>query len=242
MNRRERVMLMIAIVMLGAIIFKFMIHDPQQAQYETLVVARDSAQAELDKDERIVARAAQARAEYERMKSYIATVEQKMPQRKEIPALLTAMEEFTHHVGVTFQSIHPGTLTAVMAQQSGQPAQPAAPAHPAGTGATTPAKPIPYSSMSVDISLTGTFAQTVQYLRELRNFPRLIIVDSVALTPNGFPHLSINIKTEIFTLGTPDQAAEAPTATAAPATAPGSPGAPAPAAPAPGAPARQGGH
>jgi Tfp pilus assembly protein PilO len=207
MNRRERAMLMIAVVTLGAIIFKFMIHDPQQAQHETLVAARDAAQAELDKDERIVARAAQARAEYERVRSYIATVEKKLPQRKEIPALLTAMEQFTHHVGVSFESIHPGTLTAVNAPQAPAPAA----AHPRGAAPANgqqTGRAVPYSSMAVDISLRGTFAQTVQYLGELRNFPRLVIVDSVALSPYGFPHLGITIKAEIFTLGTPDQASD----------------------------------
>jgi Tfp pilus assembly protein PilO len=206
MNRRERFMLMIAVVMLGGIIFKFVIHDPQQAQYETLVATRDSTQADLDRDERIVARAAQARAEYERMRTYIATVEHKLPQRKEIPALLTAMEQFTHRVGVSFESIHPGSLSAVIAPAP-QPA--AAAGRPRSSGAgNTRAMPVPYSSMSVDISLRGTFAQTVQYLRELRDFPRLVIVNSVALSPATVPDLAITIKAEIFTLGTPDQASD----------------------------------
>ena len=209
MNRRERLMLMVAIVILGGIVFKFMIHDPQQAQYQVLAAARDSAQAELDRDERIVARAAQARAEYERVRTYIATVERKLPQRKEIPALLTAMEQFTHHVGVTFESIHPGTLAAVVAAQpaqSSQKGQTPEAGHPGGTSAQQAAKQIPYSSMQVDLQLRGTFAQAVQYLRELRNFPRLVIVNSVSMSPSTYPNLGITIRAEIFTLGTPDEA------------------------------------
>jgi Tfp pilus assembly protein PilO len=54
----------------------------------------------------------------------------------------------------------------------------------------------------VDIQLTGTFAQVVEYLKELRNFPRLIIVDSVALTPQTLPKLGVTIRAEIYTLGT----------------------------------------
>jgi Tfp pilus assembly protein PilO len=222
MNRRERLMLMVAVVILGGIIFKFMIHDPQQAQYEGLAAARDSAQAELDRDERIVARAAQARAEYERVRTYIATVERKLPQRKEIPALLTAMEQFTHHVGVTFESIHPGTLTAVVApQQPGQGSQKGQTPAPAGRPGGTPAdqqaaKQVPYSSMPVDLSLRGTFPQAVQYLRELRNFPRLVIVNSVSMSPSTYPNLGITIRAEIFTLGTPDEAAGGQPAPAGP--------------------------
>ena len=205
MNSRERFMLMVATVILGGIIFKFMIHDPQQSQYEGLAAARDSAQAELDRDEQVVARATQARAEYERVRTYIATVERKLPQRKEIPALLTAMEQFTHHVGVGFESIRPGMLAAVVVAPQPAQASQKGQTHAAGRPAD---KTIPYSSMEVDLQLRGTFAQAVQYLRELHNFPRLVIVDSVSMSPNTFPSLGITIKAEIFTLGTPEDAAD----------------------------------
>ncbi|HEV2283242.1 MAG TPA: type 4a pilus biogenesis protein PilO [bacterium] len=199
MNRRDRLMLMIAIVLLGGIVFKFEIYDPQQAQYTTLVAARDAAADELARDERIVARAPQARAEYERARAHIAAVEQKLPQQKEIPALLAAMERFTKNVGVVFQSIRPGPLSAVALPPG------AAQASPAGAqGQTRPGQHPPvYSSMPVELSLSGTFEQTVAYLRGLKNFPRLVIIDSVSLTPQVLPKLSVTIKAEIYTLGTP---------------------------------------
>jgi Tfp pilus assembly protein PilO len=109
-NSRERLMLMVAIVLLGGIAFKFLIHDPQQAQYEQLVSARDAAAGELAKDQQIVARAAGAHQEYARLRAYIATVEQKLPRRKEIPALLTSMEAFTTQIGVTLRSPSRGPL------------------------------------------------------------------------------------------------------------------------------------
>jgi Tfp pilus assembly protein PilO len=204
MNRRERLMLMVAIVLLGGIIFKFFIHDPAQAEHDTLVAARDSAAAELTKDQQIVARAEHARQEYERLRAYIATMEQKLPQRKEIPALLTAMEQFTKQVGVTLTSIHPGTLTVVNAAPAAgaQGQAPAGRAPAAGSG-QKPARTLAYSSMPVDLLLSGTFAQTVDYLKQLRNFPRLIIVDSVSLSPQKLPQLNVTIRAEMYTLGTP---------------------------------------
>jgi Tfp pilus assembly protein PilO len=205
MNRRERLMLMIAIVLLGGIIFKFFIHDPAQAEYTTLAAARDSAAAELTKDQQIVARAEHARQEYERLRAYIATMEQKLPQRKEIPALLTAMEQFTKQVGVTLTSIHPGTLTAVNAAPAGTQGQAPAGQAPAAAARSgqMPARTLAYSSMPVDLLLNGTFAQTVDYLKQLRNFPRLIIVDSVSLAPQTLPKLNVTIRAEMYTLGTP---------------------------------------
>jgi Tfp pilus assembly protein PilO len=216
MNRRERLLLMVAIVLLGGIGFKFLIHDPHQAEYNTLVTARDAAADELARDERIVARAPQARAEYERVRAHIAAVEQKLPQRKEIPALLTAMEQFTKQVGVTLMSLRPGPLTAITpaaASQTPTGARPSTAAQtstaggpgqgPAGAGTARSGHAPAYSSMPVEIALEGTFAQTVEYLRNLNSIPRLVIVDSVALTPLAFPKLGVSIRAEIYTLGTP---------------------------------------
>lgn len=202
MNRRERLMLMIGIVLLGGIVFKYLIYDPQQAQYETLVTARDAAATELARDEQIVARADEARQEYDRLSSHIAAVEQKLPDRKEIPSLLIAMEQFTKQVGVSFQSIKPGPLTAVAvpgaARPSGAPQAGKTPPGQARTG-----RVLAYSSMPVDISLMGTFAQAVEYMRELKNLPRLVIVNAVSLSPQGAPKLGVTIQAEIYTLGTP---------------------------------------
>lgn len=207
MNRRERLMLIVAIVLLGGIIFKFLIHDPAQAEYTTLVTARDSVAAELARDQQVVARAESARSEYERVRAHIAAVEQKLPQRKEIPALLTAMEQFTRQVGVTLQSIRPGPMSAVNAPAAGAGQTPAASGQghtgAAAPGQTRAERAVAYSSMPVDIALTGTFAQTVEYLAQLRNFPRLVIVDSVSLTPQGLPKLGVSIKAIIYMLGTP---------------------------------------
>lgn len=202
MNRRERLMLMVAIVLLGGIVFKFLIHDPKQAEYNTLVVARDAAAAELARDQQVVARAEKERAEYERLRAHIAEVERKLPQRKEIPGLLTAMEQLTKKVGVTLSSIKPGALSAVAPAPA---AQGSAAQGSAASGGQTPAKTAPamYSSMPVDLVLGGTFAQTLEYLRDLRSFPRLLIVDSVSLSPQGPPSLGVTIHAEIYTLGTP---------------------------------------
>jgi len=198
-NRRERLMLIVAIVLLGGIVFKFLIYDPQQAEYTSLLASRDAAASELARDRQIVARAEEAHQEYDRLRGYIAAVEQRLPRRKEIPALLTAMERFTKQVGVTFMSIRPGSLTAVVqAPAAGHDAA-------ARPGTAKAERATAYSSMPVDIQLSGTFAQTVEYLKELRNFPRLIIVDSIALTPQTLPKLGVTVRAEIYTLGTPGQ-------------------------------------
>ncbi len=203
MNKRERFLLIGAIVLLGAVCFKFLIYDPQQAARASLVEARDAAAAELVRNERILAKADKVRAEYDRLRAFIATFEAKMPTTKEIPALLTKMEQFTKRLGITLDSVRPGPLESVTS--TGAPATPASgtatPAGTAGGSAPTAGKSVPYSRMQVSLSITGTFAQVVQYLKELREFPRLVVVDSISLSPQTLPLLSTTLTTQIYTLG-----------------------------------------
>ena len=196
MNPRERSLLMIAVVLLGAVVWKFLVHDPQAAQYATLVQARDAARAELTKDQQILAREAQVRQEYARLTAFVKTMEAKLPSQKEIPPLLTTMEQFTGRIGMGMDSFHPSPLEPV----TGAEAKPASAPAP---GASKAAKTLPYSKMEVTLGLTGSFAQALTYLRELRNLPRLVVVDSVSLNPLEVPRLGVGITSEIYVVGTP---------------------------------------
>jgi Tfp pilus assembly protein PilO len=197
MNPRERIMLMIGVVLLGLVAFKFLVYDPQRVEYNTLVQARETARAELTKDQQILAREAQVRQEYARLSALVATMEAKLPTTKEIPPLLTTMERFTQRVGVVLESFHPSTLTAVQGGSGTAGGTPAA-----GAAPSSGAKPLPYSKMEVDLGLTGSFAQTLTYLRDLSSLPRLVVVDGITMSPKGFPQLGVSLVTEIYVLGT----------------------------------------
>ncbi|HEX4836344.1 MAG TPA: type 4a pilus biogenesis protein PilO [bacterium] len=196
MNPRERSLLMIAVVLLGGVVWKFLVHDPQAAQYAQLVQARDQARAELIKDQQILGREAQVRQEYARLSAFVKTMEAKLPSQKEIPPLLTTMEQFTGRIGVGLDSFHPSPLEPVTSAE----AKPASAPAPAGSRA---AKTLPYSKMEVTLGLTGSFAQALTYLRELRNLPRLVVVNSVSMNPLEVPRLGVGINSEIYVVGAP---------------------------------------
>jgi Tfp pilus assembly protein PilO len=201
-------MLIAAIVMLGGVCYKFLIHDPQQAAYTSLIQERDTAAAELTRNERILATADAVHREYDRLTAFIATMEAKLPATKDIPPLLTAMEQFTRKLGIKFDSIQPSVLSPVTDSASG--------------GAKTPggSKALPYSRMEVRLSLTGTYAQLVQYVHDLRDFPRLIVVDSITLGPQKLPLLSASVVSEIYTVQASSAAtADAPAGGSSPASA-----------------------
>ena len=198
LNARERLILIVAVVLLGAICWKFFIYDPQQAARASLVAARDAAAGELAKNQSILARGPQVQAEYDRLGAFIAKVEAKLPTSKEIPSLLIAMEQLTHRLGIGFDGIRPGPLESVTSTGA-----PAASGQTAGGAAAKEAagKPVPYSRMQVSLTISGSFAQVVEYLRQLRGFPRLIVVQSVSLSPQKLPTLGTSLTTEIYTLG-----------------------------------------
>ncbi len=198
MNLRERGMFMAAVVLLGLVVFKLVVYDPYQAEHASLVAARDAARAELRRNQEIIARGDQVRKEYARLVATIAALQKKLPTTKEIPALLTAMEQFTHRLAVKLNSIHPGSLAPVVESTAGKPGAAQTPGQGPGAGP----KAIPYSKMEVNLNLTGTFGQMLVYLRELRDFPRLVVVKSIAMSPEQFPKLGIALVSEIYVLGT----------------------------------------
>lgn len=201
MNPRERLMLMIGVFLLGLVAFKFLVYDPQRAEYNSLVQAREAARAELTKDQQILARGEQVRAEYARLTAFVKTMEAKLPTTKEIPPLLTTMEQFTQRIGVRLESFHPAGVNVV---QSGgvKPAASGGAAPATSSGMSTAAQALPYSRMEVDMGLAGSFGQALTYLRDLRSLPRLVIVDGITMSPRSYPQLGVSLITEIYILGT----------------------------------------
>jgi len=200
-NHRERVLLMIGIVLLGGVCLKFFIYDSQQLTYTSLEQTRDSASSDLARHQQIMLRSAQVRARYRQLKGQLAKVEAKLPTGDEVPALLTAMEQFTTRLGMRIISISPGAAHA--------PDTVAADAKSAS--ATSSAKSPPYSIMPLKLTVRGTFPQVVQYFHDLGNFPRLVVVDSIAVSPEKLPQLIVSMGAEIYVL-------DAPTATPAKTT------------------------
>ena len=53
------------------------------------------------------------------------------------------------------------------------------------------------------ISVRGTFQQVVQYFHDLGSFPRLIVVNSIAVSPARLPQLIVSMDAEIYILDAP---------------------------------------
>ena len=200
MNSRERLMLIIGIILLGGVCLKFFVYDPQQIAYADLEQTRDSANTDLLRHQQIMLRSGQVRAQYRALTGQLATVEAKLPKDDEIPALLTAMEQFTTQRGLRIISISPGEIV-----------DPKTEADPKNAKATSSTKAAPYSKMALKISVRGTFQQVVQYFHDLGSFPRLIVVNSIAVSPERLPQLIVSMDAEIYILDAPTVAPPAKT-------------------------------
>jgi Tfp pilus assembly protein PilO len=83
--------------------------------------------------------------------------------------------------------------------------------------------------VSLQISVTGSYAEVVNYLDRLDDLPRLVVIDKLGLAPGGAPgsapdDLSVSITARMFTTAVPaGTATPAPTGRAT-TTAPSTPG------------------
>lgn len=198
MNRREQTLVIVglaAVIILG---FYYVIYTPRAADYRQLVAERETRQARLDQMARIAEQAERLEARYGELQTFIRTIEAKLPTEKEVPALLVQLERLTNRLNVDLRAIRPGALEAVAAAQA-PPARPGAgeaqrPAQPAQSGRPE------YYRFPINLQFTATYNEFIALLGALRDFPRLIAVTRVSLTPTKVPELNVQSDTETYVL------------------------------------------
>ena len=191
MSRREQVLLIVGLAVVILLGFYYVIYTPRAAEYRELITERDARQARLDQMQRVAAQAEQLESRYAELQTFIATIEAKLPTEKEVPALLVQLEQLTTRLKVDLQGLRPGALEAVAAAQSqGGTTQPSGQAQ---------ARP-QYFRFPIGMTFTATYSEFVSLMDELRDFPRLIAVTRVGLTPGTLPELSVQADTETYFL------------------------------------------
>lgn len=191
MSRREQILLIVGLAVVILLGFYYVIYTPRAAEYRELITERDARQARLDQMQRVAAQAEQLESRYAELQTFIATIEAKLPTEKEVPALLVQLERLTTRLKVDLQALRPGALEAVAAAQS-QPGT----TQPSGQA---PARP-QYFRFPIGMTFTATYSEFVSLMGELRDFPRLIAVTRVGLTPSTLPELSVQADTETYVL------------------------------------------
>ena len=194
MRRRERVLLILAGVVITGLIFFYYVLSPRQAEYRRLTAQLADQRSQLERMEATARQAERLEKEYAELQSFIASIEAKLPTQKEMAALLVQLERLTKSLQINLLAIRPSPLEANGGPQpappGGQrpPGQP--PAQPAGT----------YLRFPIKLTLVASYAEALKLMRSLHEFPRLMVVRRIAVTPKALPDLATDLDVETVVL------------------------------------------
>lgn len=190
MSRRERILLIIGLVVVVGVGFFFYTYAPKQAEYQRLTETLSDRQSQLDRMEVTARQAARLETEYAELQGFIAAIEAKLPTGKEVPALLVQLERATRGIGINLQSIKPAALET--AQEGSVPAPPGGAAPPPAAGA--------YSRFPIKLTMVASYSQVLRLMDALQQFPRLILVKRLTVAPKTVPKLSVDLDVETYVL------------------------------------------
>lgn len=176
---RQRLLLIGIAVVLILLAFNYLVYQRRQAQYRTLSAELATRVAERDRLQAVAAREAALEQEFNELQSTIAVVEAKLPEEKEIPSLLVQLEELVTSLKVDLSTIAPGQLAAAPAD---------------GT------QPAPYAVIPVRLRVSATYQQLIELMGALQNFPRLMAVKTISVSPATLPELNVDMASEAYVL------------------------------------------
>ena len=203
--------------------------------------AAASKEAEVGSSEQVTKRLDTTKATYDQVNSRIAVLEASVSEKSFVPTLLQQLQTLAAQTHLTVASVQPSAIST--------PAPPPPPPKSAdggsggggadGTAKKKPAPP-PYDTMNVNLSVVGTYADTVTFLYDLTRFPKIISVESAQFNPgsapaapkgaSASPPVTTQLKLTAFVFHQDDSAPTAPDTDAAVKTA-GAAAVPPPAAP-----------
>lgn len=193
MNRRERILLIVGSSMIVLLLFYYYVYSPRQREYEALKTQLAEREATLQRMEADVRLAPQLEAEFARLQAEIARLESKLPTEKETAVLLVQLQGLTEDLSINLTSIRPGQLESGATQQvqTGQPAQAGQqPVQPTGQ----------YMRYPIQLNMTASYAELLRLFSRLRDFPRLIVVRKLIVSPRDVPDLNTALTVETFVL------------------------------------------
>jgi Tfp pilus assembly protein PilO len=190
--KKNRTLLVALAAAIGAIVWYVALFAPLKAErgrLDTTVSAAQAKQQEL-RATRVSLRA--LAGEQGTQQSELERLRRLVPPRPDVAGFILSANDAAVRSGVDWVSVSPA---AAVAGAGGAP-----------------------SSIGVSIAVNGSFFTVVDYLRHLDGMARLVVVDSLQLSPGGgIPgplQLSVTLSARIFTTAA---APRAPSATARPA-------------------------
>jgi len=200
MKKRQQVIAAgAAVLVIMVVAWYFVLWRPRQNSISSYKAQVATATANIQQLQLELAEASHQRKELAEAKADLLRLNQAIPADYGLASLIYYVNDAAAQSQVQFLSIAPSL-----------PVPYAAPSYQGPSGASASAAPkSPLEEMSVSISGSGPFFSVLSFLTHLANMPRLMVVNSVSLTPqnpvaNGpSPTLSFSIGAEVFTTAKP---------------------------------------
>jgi Tfp pilus assembly protein PilO len=188
--RSRSILIGVGAGLVALLLWFLLLWQPQSGRLQEASDRRETAEAE---NARLELERDRLRAAQERAPQLQATVDRlrvAIPNQPELAQFLLAANDAAQQSGVEFLSISPSPPT------------------PAEGDATL-------SQVNLSISVAGGYFQVLDYLNRLDALPRLVVVDTLAVSPGagdaGTPAaLSVSVSARMFTTASPDAAADSP--------------------------------
>lgn len=166
---REWILVFAAIVIAMGAGFYFLVYQPQQNEARRLGTELERVAAERQRLEALIAEGPEVERQFNEIRARIAELEMKMPSAREIPTLLVQLERTVRESRAKITLVRPGPLQAAAAPDPAAADQPQ------------------YQTFSVELGAEGNFVALVDFLQRLQDFPRLLVLSDVRVTPVAGP-------------------------------------------------------
>lgn len=192
-NRNLLISLLLIAEIAGWTLYFIYHYQPNQARIQDLqkiVVQKNREVREIELTKRMLS---EVRQEIERLKADISRLEKFFPEEVFVPRVLVLIENLADATHIKIESITPATGRRSPTAGAGVAEQPAPEAATAAGGAQPAAAAKPgaitfdsrkeYTTTDIDIRAKGTFQNVYNFMNELTTFPKLVVVDTLALRP-----------------------------------------------------------
>ncbi len=204
-NRNLLIILLIILELAAGVVYFIYHYQPTQMELKELNAIVERKKREVREIEMTKRLLSEKRKEIERLKADIARLERFFPEEVFVPRVLVLLENLAEATHLKIQTIKPGLhgvgarpgATAPVAKRQAETAQVTPPAAPGAAGKTTgttqAANPAAmkfdstkeYKTIGVDFDVRGSFQNIYNFMNELTTFPKLVVVDTITMAPEG---------------------------------------------------------
>ncbi len=174
MRPREQVLAVVLVVALVAVGFYYSVYRPRSEEARRLESELGRLEAERQRLEAVVATRPQVEQQLAQATARLQELETKLPSARDIPVLLVQLEDAVRRSRAELTLVRPGPLQA--------PTPAPTPRAGSSPPAQQPEQP-QYQTFTVELGAEGEYSALVDFLQRLQNFPRLMVLSDLRVTP-----------------------------------------------------------